>query len=108
MLILSLELDDEPVASANWIMSAHVRLDFDRLHRLRLTVRIKPADNPKDVRYTEETVSVEELALTVGGEVGCQNAVGVALAALGEWETGRGSGEENRALGSREGEDEEE
>lgn len=81
-LVLPLELKNDAVAPADWVVGAHVRLENDGLHRLGAAMRVEPSDDFEDVADAEEAVGVEELALVVGGEVGSQGAVWVALAPL--------------------------
>lgn len=79
---LALEITDVSVAAADGIMGAHVGLVDDGAHGLVALEGVEVADDLDDVTDAEETVSVEELLLLVGGEVRSEEAVGFALAAL--------------------------
>ena len=71
-----------PVTSSNGVCGAHVRLVDDGAHGLVLVVRADNLDDLGDVAYAKELVCVEKLALSIMGEVRCENAVRCTLSAL--------------------------
>lgn len=71
-----------PIATTNWICSAHVGLVNDGTHGLVLVLRAEKLDDLGDVAHAKQLVRVEELALAFVREVRCKNAIGCTLSAL--------------------------
>lgn len=81
-LDLAVEVADDAVAPEDGVVGAGVGLVDDGAHGLVLLVGGEVLDDLGDVADAEELVGVEELVLAVVGEVGGEEAVGLALAAL--------------------------
>ena len=81
-LELALQAEDEAVAAADGVLRAHVGLVDERAHGVGAELRPELLERLEDVADPEETVRVEEAPLLVGGEVGRERAVRVALAPL--------------------------
>lgn len=79
---LVLEVAYDPVAPADRVGGAGVGLEDDGAHGVVLLGLVEAGDDLDDVADAEEAVGVEELGLAVMGEVGGEDAVGGALAAL--------------------------
>lgn len=70
-----MEVLDHAVAPSDGVGGASVGLEDDGRHGLVAGGGVEGADDLENVADAEEAVGVEELALLVGGEVGCQGAV---------------------------------
>ncbi|KAL1559132.1 hypothetical protein AAHA92_09508 [Salvia divinorum] len=82
LIDLLLEAAYNAVAAADWVGGAGVGLEDDGAHGDVLHRRLEAADDLDDFSDSKEAVGVQELLLAVMGEVGGEEAVGVALPVL--------------------------